>query len=110
MGINLRWQWRTAPIAVTPFVGYYFPSNDYPLFTETQAGTQQWRADFGVNLAGRLGPPRLNLTGDVDGDAVDAVEALESGAYTGQPGDGRILVAGHAADHAVSVTKLRRAA
>lgn len=61
MGVNLRWLWKTNPIAVTPFVGYYFPTNDYPLFTETQAGTQQWRADFGVNLAGRLGPPQLNL-------------------------------------------------
>ena len=61
-GVNLRWLWRTSPIAVTPFIGYYFPSNDYPLFTETQAGTAQWRADFGVNMAGRLGPPRLNLT------------------------------------------------
>lgn len=62
IGVNLRWLWRTDPIGVTPFVGFYFPSNDYPLFTETQAGTQQWRADFGVNVAGRLGPPRLNLT------------------------------------------------
>jgi hypothetical protein len=60
-GVNLRWLWRSSPIVVTPFFGFYFPSNDYPLFTETQAGTQQWRADFGVNLAGPLGPPRLNL-------------------------------------------------
>ena len=62
IGVNLRWLWRTEPVAVTPFVGYYTPSNDYPLFTETQAGTAQWRADFGVNLAGQLGPRRLNLS------------------------------------------------
>jgi hypothetical protein len=61
LGVNLRWQWKLEPIAITPFVGFYVPSNDYPLFTETQAGTQQWRIDVGANFAGRLGPQRLNL-------------------------------------------------
>lgn len=53
-GVNLRWLWRTEPVAITPFIGYYWPSNDYPLFTETQAGTQQWRVDAGFNAGGRL--------------------------------------------------------
>jgi hypothetical protein len=61
-GVDFRWQWRTNDrIAITPFVGYYTPSNDYPLFTETQAGRAQWHVDVGVNMAGRLGPPARNL-------------------------------------------------
>lgn len=61
MGVNLRWLWRDSPVAITPFLGYYWPSRDYPLFTETQAGTAQWRLDVGVNAGGRLGRPQLNL-------------------------------------------------
>jgi hypothetical protein len=62
LGVNLRWLWRsTGRTAITPFVGFYTPSNDYPLYTETQAGRGQWRLDLGFNAAGRLGPPRLNL-------------------------------------------------
>lgn len=61
IGLNLRWLWRSDPIAVTPFVGYYRPASHYPLFTETQAGTGQWRVDVGVNVGGRLGPPTRNL-------------------------------------------------
>jgi hypothetical protein len=60
-GVNLRWLWRSDPIAVTPFVGYYRPASNYPLFTETQAGTGQWRVDVGVNVGGRLGQPTRNL-------------------------------------------------
>jgi hypothetical protein len=60
-GLNLRWLWRNGRIAVTPFVGYYAPASNYPLFTETQAGTGQWRFDVGVNMGGRLGPPTANL-------------------------------------------------
>lgn len=61
-GIDFRWQWlSTDSFAITPFIGYYTPSNDYPLFTETQAGRGQWRIDVGLNAAGRLGPPRHNL-------------------------------------------------
>ena len=59
-GLNLRWLWRTDPVAITPFIGYYTPSNDYPLFTETQAGRGQWRVDAGFNAAGRLGKPAWN--------------------------------------------------
>jgi hypothetical protein len=59
-GVNLRWQWRTNPVAITPFVGYYWPSHDYPLFAEVQAGRGQWRMDLGLNAAGRLGRPAWN--------------------------------------------------
>jgi hypothetical protein len=54
-GASLRWQWLLDPVAVTPFVGAYVPTHDYPLFTETQAGTRQWQVDVGVNAGGRFG-------------------------------------------------------
>lgn len=60
VGIGLRWLWREDPLAVTPFISFHWPSRDYPLFTETQAGTQQWRLDLGVNLGDRLGPAHWN--------------------------------------------------
>lgn len=62
LGISLRWLWRDADrFALTPFFGYYTPSNDYPLYTETQAGRGQWRFDVGLNAAGILGAPRTNM-------------------------------------------------
>jgi len=62
LGLSLRWLWHDGALfAVSPFVSYYTPSNDYPLFTETQAGRGQWRFDAGLNAAGRLGPPRANM-------------------------------------------------
>jgi hypothetical protein len=53
-GGDLRYLWLTEPVAVTPFIGHYWPSNDYPLFTETQAGTRQWWIAAGANIGGRL--------------------------------------------------------
>lgn len=53
-GGDLRYLWLVEPVAVTPFVGYFRPSHDYPLFTETQAGTRQWWIAGGVNIGGRL--------------------------------------------------------
>ncbi len=60
-GVGLRYLWRTEPFLITPFVGFYHPSHDYPLFTETQAGTGQWRLSFGVNTGGRFPAPAQNL-------------------------------------------------
>lgn len=60
LGIGVRWLWREAPVVVTPFVSFHWPSRDYPLHTETQAGTGQWRLDLGVNVGDRFGPPHWN--------------------------------------------------
>lgn len=64
-GLGFRWLWRTEPFLVTPFIGFYYPSHDYPLFTETQAGTGQWRLSFGVNAAGRFKGRARNLLWNV---------------------------------------------
>ena len=60
-GVGLRYQWLTEPVAVTPFVSFYHPLNDYPIFTGTAFGTRQWRLDLGVNLGGRVPGPLRNL-------------------------------------------------
>lgn len=62
LGLSLRWQsLSTERFALTPFVSYYTPSNDYPIYALAQPGRGQWRVDLGANASGRLGPPRLNL-------------------------------------------------
>jgi hypothetical protein len=61
-GVGLRWLWRTEPFVVTPFVTAHFPATDYPIFTATARGTQQWRLDVGVNAGGRFRGALRNLT------------------------------------------------
>lgn len=62
LGLSLRWQWRsTERLTLTPFVSYYTPSNDYPIYALSQPGRGLWRVDAGLNTAGRLGAPQLNL-------------------------------------------------
>ena len=60
-GVGLRYLWLTKPVAVTPFVSFYHPLNDYPIFTGTAFGTRQWRVDLGVNFGGRVPGPLRNL-------------------------------------------------
>jgi hypothetical protein len=61
-GLGLRWSWRsTDRLALTPFVGYYTPSSDYPIYAYSQPGRGQSRIDAGLNASGRIGPPRRNL-------------------------------------------------
>ncbi|MGH8028608.1 MAG: hypothetical protein ACREO3_01605, partial [Arenimonas sp.] len=57
-----RWLWRAQPIAIVPFASFHFPVRDYPLFTETQAGTAQWRFDVGANVGGRFRGTLRNVT------------------------------------------------
>lgn len=62
LGVSLRWLARaTDRYALSPFVSYYTPSNDYPIYALAQPGRGQWRVDVGLNSEGRLGPPRANL-------------------------------------------------
>jgi outer membrane receptor protein involved in Fe transport len=60
-GLGLRWLWRTDPVAITPFVSYYHPSHDYPIYTGTAFGTGQWRVDLGFNAGARVPGPIRNL-------------------------------------------------
>jgi hypothetical protein len=53
-GVGVRWLWRAEPVAIAPFASFHHPVRDYPLYTETQAGTSQWRLDVGVNAGGRI--------------------------------------------------------
>ena len=60
-GVGLRYLWLTEPVAITPFLTFYHPINDYPIFTQTAFGTGQWRIDLGVNFGGRIPGPLRNL-------------------------------------------------
>jgi len=62
MGLSLRWAWRsTERFALTPFVGYYAPIRDYPLYGFSQPAPGQWRLDAGLNASGRIGAARRNM-------------------------------------------------
>jgi hypothetical protein len=60
-GVGVRYLWLRDPVMVTPFVSFHTPMRDYPLYTETQAGTGQWRFDVGVNAGGRFPGALRNL-------------------------------------------------
>jgi hypothetical protein len=59
--VGLRYQWRSDPWAVTPYVSYGTPIRDYPTFAHSAVGTGQKRAELGLNVGHRFGPPSQNL-------------------------------------------------
>lgn len=62
LGLSLRRQWTPNDrLSLTPFVSYYTPSNDYPIYALSQPGRGQWRIDAGLNASGGLGPPHINV-------------------------------------------------
>lgn len=60
-GLGLRYQWLREPIAITPFVAVHWPSNTYPIYTLTAAGTRQKAVDLGANFGGPVPGPWRNL-------------------------------------------------
>jgi hypothetical protein len=54
-GVGLRYQALLEPLVITPFVSFYAPTHEYPYYTETQAGSLQWRLDLGLNAGDRFG-------------------------------------------------------
>ena len=59
--VALRYQWRTEPFLVTPFIAYARPSHDYTFFGHSGFGTQQWAVQAGVHIGNWFAPPRQNL-------------------------------------------------
>ena len=59
--VGLRYQWRTEPLLITPFISYSRPSHDYTFFANAALGTDQWSWQGGVNVGKRLAPPWQNL-------------------------------------------------
>ena len=65
--VGVRYQWLTAPVLLTPYVVYGFPSHDYQYYGEAALGLRQTELKFG--LAGGYRFPRawhnLYVTGDL---------------------------------------------
>jgi hypothetical protein len=59
--LGLRYQWRSDPWAITPFVSYGVPARDYPTYAHSAVGLGQKRAELGINVGHRFGPPLQNL-------------------------------------------------
>jgi hypothetical protein len=59
--VGLRYQWRSDPWAVTPYVSYGTPIRDYPTYAHGAVGTGQKRVELGLNVGHRFGPPLQNL-------------------------------------------------
>lgn len=59
--LGLRYQWRSEPWAITPFLAYGTPSRDYTTFAHSAPGTGQWRLEAGIAVGKRFAPPRQNL-------------------------------------------------
>lgn len=61
LALALRYQWRSEPWAITPFLAYGTPTNDYTTFSHAARGTGQWRLEAGVAIGKRFSAPLQNL-------------------------------------------------
>ena len=59
--VALRYQLRSKPFLVTPFIAYSRPSHDYTFWAHSALGNQQRSWQAGVNLGGWLPPPWQQL-------------------------------------------------
>lgn len=59
--LALRYQLRSKPFLVTPFIAYSRPSHDYTFWAHSAFGNQQRSWQAGVNLGGWLPPPWQRL-------------------------------------------------
>lgn len=59
--LGLRYQWRSEPWAITPYISYGVPSHDYTTFAHAAVGTGQRRLELGVNVGHRFAAPLQNL-------------------------------------------------
>ncbi len=59
-GVGLRYRWREQPLAITSFLNYSWPSQDYTYFAHAAPGTGQKRTQIGVFAGRGFGPPWIN--------------------------------------------------
>lgn len=59
--VAVRYQWRVAPLLVTPYLKYSFPSHDYQYYGESALGLHQSELQLGVTAGGRLPAPWQNV-------------------------------------------------
>lgn len=58
--VGLRYRWIEAPVAITPFINYGWPSHDYTFYAHAAPGTRQKRMALGAFLGRRFAPPWQN--------------------------------------------------
>jgi hypothetical protein len=61
VSVALRYNWRSEPWLVTPFLSYNAPVRDYQYFGHAAIGAHQWRVEAGVDVAHRFEPPLQDL-------------------------------------------------
>jgi hypothetical protein len=54
LGLTVRYNLRTRPLAFTPFIGTTFPSHHYEHFAHSAVGSRLWEIRGGVNIGRRL--------------------------------------------------------
>jgi hypothetical protein len=59
-GVGIRYRWKDAPLAITPFLNYSWPSHDYTFYAHAAPGTQQTRTQLGLFVGRQFGPPWIN--------------------------------------------------
>lgn len=61
LSVGLRYQWRSEPWAITPYLVYGTPTRDYTTFAHAAPGTGQWKLEAGIAVGRRFAPPLQNL-------------------------------------------------
>lgn len=106
--LGLRWQWRSEPWAITPYLAYNRPSNDYPFFAHAAVGLNMRSLEAGVSVARRFEPPwqdwyfhgryGYTRTEEVAGLHPDFSSLhLEAGHYFNERWSGRVVLIRHQA-------------
>lgn len=60
-GLKVRYNLRTDPVMITPYVALNVPTNSYVFFAHSAIGTRQWSVQFGVDVGRVFEPPFQNL-------------------------------------------------
>lgn len=55
--VTARYQLRAAPLKITPFISFGYPSHDYNTFAHSALGTGQKNLQIGVNIGRQFEPP-----------------------------------------------------
>lgn len=61
LSVAMRYQWRSEPWAITPYLAYGTPTRDYTTFAHAAPGLGLWRLEAGIAVGRRFAPPLQNL-------------------------------------------------
>lgn len=61
LSLRLRYNWRSEPWMITPFISFNTPARDYAYFGHAATGTRQDQLGIGVDVGRHFEPPFQNL-------------------------------------------------